>query len=135
MTTSIWIAINHNNKCMLWMNCETTECYSIFGKRRNTKTRNQLKLSGGKFFLHDNTSSHAFLWFLPRPDYRMGLLGLRPEALDEILWISGWNSNKMKIFLSKNGKNCRKNVFPKILKTLKWYITYQHWFICSHNVF
>ena len=52
----------------------------------------------------------------------MGLLSLDLEALDKISWILGWNSSKMKDFLHKIGKSCRKNVFSKILKTLERYI-------------
>ena len=51
------------------------------------------------------------------PDYRMGLLDLGSGALDKILWISDWNSNKMKIILYKNGKNCTKECFPQYIKS------------------
>ena len=51
--------------------------------------------------------------------YIQGLLGLGPGDLGKILWISSCNSNTMKIFLYKNSKNCWKNVFSKIFKTLK----------------
>ena len=52
----------------------------------------------------------------PGPDYHMGLLGLGPGTLDKILWISDRTSNKMKSFLYKNGKNCRKKCFPQDIK-------------------
>ena len=45
-------------------------------------------------------------------DYRMCPLSLGSGVPDKSLWISGWNSNKMKIFLYKNGKNWRKKCFP-----------------------
>ena len=45
-------------------------------------------------------------------DYRMGLLGLGPGALDQILWISGWNTNKIKKLLYKNSKIVGKKCFP-----------------------
>ena len=39
---------------------------------------------------------------------------------------SSWgNSNKMEVFLYKSDKKCGRNVFTKILKTLKWYIITQ----------
>ena len=59
--------------------------------------------------------SKNYLMIVAVPDHSMGLLGLDSGTLDKILWIPGWNSNKIKKFLYKNGKNCGKT-FPQYIK-------------------